>query len=104
MYNKEQWLKLAQETGEIVAKKNASYGDSVRKVAQIIKILYPKGVSNTQIPGMLFAVRIVDKLSRIANDPLFGGEDPAQDIAGYGLLMQELLKNGLEPHNPSEHK
>ena len=99
MLDRDQWIALGMSTAQIVAEKNASYGDSIRKSAKVMQILYPDGVTADQIPAMLVTVRIVDKLSRIANDPGLGGEDPAQDITGYGLLLQELWKNGL---NPSE--
>lgn len=97
MYTKTQWIELGTTIGQVVADKNAAYGDSVRKVARVVAILYPNGVTVNQIPAMLFTVRILDKLNRIANQPDFGGEDPALDIAGYGLLMQELIANGLNP-------
>lgn len=60
-----------------------------------MQILYPQGILRDQIPAALVTVRILDKLSRIANDPGYGGEDPAQDIAGYGLLLMDLIRNGL---------
>jgi len=86
---------LAANTGKLVTEKNRAYGDSVRNSAKIMQLLYPNGIAFDQIPGALVTVRIIDKLSRIANDPKYGGEDPAQDITGYGLLLQELIKNGL---------
>lgn len=95
MITREQWLELAQKTGELVAEKNAAYGDSVRNAAKIMQLLYPRGIAFEQIPAALVVVRVLDKLSRIANDPTFGGEDPALDVTGYGLLLQELIKNGL---------
>jgi hypothetical protein len=95
MITKEQWLELAREVGEKVAEKNAAYGDSVRNSAKIMQILYPNGVSFDQIPGFLISVRMLDKLSRMANDPKWGNEDPPFDMAGYSLLWMELLRNGL---------
>lgn len=95
MMTKEEWIALAIKTGELVAEKNQAHGDSVRRSAKIMQTLYPDGISFAQIPSALLVVRILDKLSRIANDPTFGGEDPAQDITGYGLIMQELQKNGI---------
>jgi hypothetical protein len=95
MITKAEWVELAKKTGELVADKNEAYGDSVRKVAKIMQVLYPEGIQYNQIPAALVTVRILDKLSRIANDPGYGGEDPAMDISGYGLLLQELVKNGL---------
>ena len=95
MLTQEEWLEIAQKTGEIVAEKNAAYGDSVRNAAKIMQILYPRGIAFDQIPTALITVRILDKLSRISYDYGFGAEDPALDISGYGLLLQELVKNGL---------
>jgi hypothetical protein len=92
---REEWIELARKTGQLVAEKNAAYGDSVRKSARIMQTLYPEGIKPDQIPAALVTVRILDKLSRIANDPKYGGEDPALDVTGYGLLLQELVKNGL---------
>jgi hypothetical protein len=60
-----------------------------------MQILYPRGISVEQIPGALITVRMLDKLSRMANDPTFGNEDPPFDMAGYGLLWMELSRNGL---------
>lgn len=97
MLDRDQWIALGMSTAQVVADKNAAYGDSVRSSAKIMQTLYPNGVSVEQIPAMLVTVRIVDKLSRIANDPGFGNEDPAQDITGYGLLLQDLWANGLNP-------
>lgn len=96
MLKKEDWIEMGTKLGEIVAKKNEAYGDAVRNVARIIKILYPNGISTEQIPAMLVIVRMIDKMSRIANQPNFGGEDPALDISGYGLLLQDLIVNGLD--------
>jgi len=87
--------KLAEATGKLVTEKNAAYGDSVRTSGKIMQLLYPEGIAFDQIPVALLTVRVLDKLSRIANDPSYGGEDPAQDITGYGLLLMELVKNGL---------
>jgi hypothetical protein len=95
MLTRDEWIEMGTSLGETVAEKNAAYGDSVRKVAKIASILYPNGVTVSQIPQLLFTVRIIDKLSRIANDQNFGGEDPALDIGGYSLLMQDLIKNGM---------
>ncbi len=94
MLTEQQWVELAEKTGRVVAAKNAAYGDSVRNAGWIMEQLYPKGISVDQISTALVVVRILDKLSRLANNPRFGGEDPALDITGYGLLLQDLTKNG----------
>lgn len=93
---------LGTKTGLLVAEKNKAYGDSVRKAAKIMMILYPNGISCAQIPNALLTVRVLDKLSRIANDPEYNNEDPAMDITGYGILWQELIKNGLTKQDDGE--
>ena len=95
MTTRESLLELVQKTGEVVVQKNAAYGDSVRRSGQVMQILYPHGITVDQIPSALLLVRVLDKISRIANDPGFGGEDPALDITGYGILLQDLFRNGL---------
>ena len=84
---------IAKEIGDLVKEKNAAYGDSFKKSASIMKILYPDGVPVDKLMYALFTVRILDKLSRIANDEKYNGEDPVQDIAGYAILLQKYLRN-----------
>lgn len=92
MNTKEQWLDLAAKIGETVAEKNAAYGDSYQVAGRIMQLLFPDGISVEQIPVALVLVRMLDKFVRIANgDAKYGGEDPALDIAGYGLLLHELI-------------
>jgi len=97
MVDPKYWTDLAERMGKLVAEKNAAYGDSVRNSAVIMQALYPNGISPEQIPASLVIVRIIDKLSRIANDPGWGGEDPALDIMGYGMLLHELIEHGIIP-------
>jgi hypothetical protein len=72
--------------GELVDRKQESYGDSFHKSGEVMKILYPFGISHDQIPDALAVVRIIDKLFRIATEKDALGENPFKDIAGYGLL------------------
>jgi hypothetical protein len=58
--------------------------------------LYPDGVKPEQYIDLLVTVRIVDKLFRIANKKDAFGENPWQDIAGYGLLMTAYSKTEQE--------
>lgn len=84
------YTKLAAEIGALVTSKQAQYGDSVSKSGRILEILYPEGVQTHQYQDALMVVRILDKLSRIAqrgpDGQDLGGESPYRDIAGYGLL------------------
>ena len=77
---------LGSEIGELVERKQAAYGDSFSKSGEIMRILYPEGISHEQMDDALTIVRIIDKLFRIATDKDALGESPYSDIVGYGLL------------------
>jgi len=77
---------MGQQIGELVQEKQAAYGDSFGKSGQVLKILYPNGISLDQIDDALCVVRIVDKLFRIATDRDALGESPYRDISGYAIL------------------
>ena len=83
-------IELAAELGTLVTGKNRAYGDSAARAGDIVRILYPHGVRPDQFDDLLLVVRILDKLSRIAQRAAdgqdLGGESPYRDIAGYGLL------------------
>ena len=89
------YKQLGTKVGELVDAKNLAYGDSFNRSGDIIRSLYPKGISPEQVDDMLAIVRIVDKLFRVAShgnqDPM--GESPGFDIAGYGLLMAHRHKD-----------
>ncbi len=72
---------------KLTAQKNAAYGDSVTVSADIMKVLYPDGVSPEQYQDMLVMVRLIDKMNRIAGgDKTAFGENPWLDVAGYGII------------------
>lgn len=87
--------KSAEQLADLVSEKNIAYGDSANKVHLIMEILFPKGIPLKAYKWVLILTRILDKIIRLAEmlgkddfdetDPM--GEDPWQDIAGYGLLM-----------------
>lgn len=77
---------LGQAVGRLVDEKQAAYGDSFGRSGEVLRILYPNGVSIDEYDDMLTVVRIIDKLFRIASDKSAFGESPYRDIAGYGLL------------------
>jgi len=78
--------KLGREIGRLVETKQKSYGDAFGRSGQVMRTLYPEGVSPDQMDDALAVVRVVDKLFRIATDRDALGESPWRDIAGYGLL------------------
>lgn len=75
-----------QAIGKEVDIKNTSYGDSVGKSGDILRILYPNGVQPEQYGDMQLVTRIIDKLFRIATSKHALGESPYRDISGYGIL------------------
>jgi hypothetical protein len=77
---------LGGEIGALVDRKNVAYGDSFNRGAEILAVLYPRGVKLEQYKDMLATVRVIDKLFRVAKDKNAFGESPWRDIAGYGLL------------------
>lgn len=82
--------KLIGETiGKLVDEKNQAYGDSFNKAGDFLKILYPNGVQPYQYKDMLAIVRVFDKQMRIATNKDAFGENPWNDITGYGILMSE---------------
>jgi hypothetical protein len=90
MLTKDQFLKITNELGELLATKNEAYGNAFEKTTKILELLYPNGISVSQYKDVHVIVRMLDKMSRIArdNDPM--GEDPFKDIAGYAILAQLL--------------
>lgn len=76
--------------GRLVDDKQRAYGDSAGRSGAIMAILYPGGIPKHAYDDALLVVRVLDKLSRIAqrgrDGQDLGGESPWRDIAGYGLL------------------
>lgn len=83
---------VALEIAKLVSRKQIEYGNSFSFSYDIIKVLYPNGISLEQIKDLLVVIRIIDKLFRIANGNL-GSEDAFSDIIGYGLLSVVRNKN-----------
>jgi len=71
--------------GRIVDKKNTAYGDSFHKSGDILRIYYPRGIRPDQYDDMLAMVRIIDKQFRIATNKNAFGENPWEDLTGYGV-------------------
>ena len=77
---------IGQEVGKLVAEKNRAYGDSFKKCAEFLRLLYPQGVKPEQYGDVLTLVRMFDKMMRIATDKDALGESPYRDLAGYSIL------------------
>ena len=80
------YVEIGYDLGKLVQEKNEHYGNSWQKSAQMLAILYPDGVAKRDYIHLLLAVRVLDKLCRIATAPGAGGENSWQDIGGYGIL------------------
>ena len=81
---------LGKRIGKLVESKQKQYGDSAGRAGRIMEVLYPTGIKPHQYDDALLVVRILDKLSRIAqrgeDGQDLGGESPYSDLAGYSLL------------------
>ena len=92
MKNKDDiFMQLATDLGKLLAEKTLAYGDAFSKTTQILTLLYPQGIKVQQYKDVHVLVRMLDKMSRIAqdNDPM--GESPYKDLAGYAILAQANL-------------
>jgi hypothetical protein len=90
----DRYQRLAADVADLVATKQQQYGDSFGVAPKILALLYPDGVRVEQYDDLLAVVRILDKLKRIATAKQGDGENPALDIAGYGLLMLAQRERG----------
>lgn len=95
---------LGTALGQLVDEKQRAYGDAAAKSGAIMRELYPAGIPPHAYDDALLIVRVLDKLSRIAQRGVdgrdLGGESPWGDIAGYGLLgkaKDERLTPRLTP-------
>ncbi len=73
----------------------------------MLREFYPNGVRPENYADLLFIVRILDKLMRIANDKGAFNEDPIKDIAGSGLLatiQAAEIKKALKKVESDLHK
>ena len=86
---------LGEEIGELVASKQAAYGNSFGKAGEVFRVLYPNGISPEQMDDALCLVRIFDKMMRIATAKNAFNESPYRDIAGYALLG--AMREHVEP-------
>jgi len=77
---------LGKELGELVSAKQFAYGDSVGATESFLRLLYPQGIPVEKYRHVHLQIRVFDKLMRIAHQEAAFGENPWQDIAGYGLL------------------
>jgi hypothetical protein len=86
MSNNNKYAAAALEVAELVARKQEAYGDAFTRSGEVLKILYPEGVSVDNYQELLTVTRVLDKLFRISTNNDSFNEDPWKDILGYALL------------------
>lgn len=91
---------IAVETAEILEIKNRAYGNSFNKTSEFLKLLFPDGVVDDQYCHLMYIIRVLDKIGRIANSSLLPPEegiiDAYKDINGYTTLMLKMLYDSIE--------
>ena len=80
------YVKLGEEIGILVGKKQEAYGDSFGRSGAVLREMFPDGIKPSQYGDLLTIARILDKLFRLANHPQAFNESPYRDICGYALL------------------
>lgn len=81
----DKFRRISNDLARLVERKQRQYGDSATRSEEILRVLYPSGVRPKDYPGLLLLVRVLDKLSRVA-EGCQGDENPWRDIAGYAML------------------
>lgn len=80
------YVNIGEAVGQLVTEKQHAYGDSFGKAGDVLRILYPNGISPEQLEDALVVVRVIDKLFRIATQKDAFGESPWKDVCGYAIL------------------
>lgn len=80
------YVNIGEAVGQLVTEKQLAYGDSFGKAGEVLRILYPAGISPDQLEDALTVVRVIDKLFRIATRKDAFGESPWRDVCGYAIL------------------
>jgi hypothetical protein len=93
---KKTFHEIAVAQAELLEKKNRAYGGSFNKTTEHLKLLFPDGIVEEQYSDVMFIIRVIDKLSRIANSSLLPPEegrlDAYLDVNGYSFLgIKQIL-------------
>ena len=82
------WQTIADDMTSLLKAKRDSYGNNLACTPEIMKLMYPSGITHEQLDDFLILVRMVDKMFRIANGANFKlGEDAWKDLAGYAMCV-----------------
>lgn len=84
--------------GEMLADKNERYGSAFMRAPDFLRFFFPDGIPVEKYPDIPFFIWIFEKLARVAACPNRGDvEDPAIDIAGFGVLWSYLWPKHRTP-------
>lgn len=83
-------IEIANELGALVTEKNKSYGDAYAKLGDVLKLMYPNGVTEQQLADLPMVLRCLEKLFRIANIKNAFGESPWLDVAGVAICGAKI--------------
>jgi|GEM_PF-1366844 len=83
---RDDYEEIGASIGRLIQEKQAAYGDSFNRSNEILRVLYPEGVTPDKYRDFLAVTRVIDKLFRIATDRDALGESPWRDVMGYALL------------------
>lgn len=104
---RDDYEEIGASIGRLVQEKQAAYGDSFNRACEILRVLYPEGVTPDKYRDFLAVTRVIDKLFRIATDRDALGESPWRDVMGYSLLSvahpEEETTNNIVPPVPVEY-
>lgn len=94
----ERFEAACRQLADLLRSKRAAYGNSIAATGLILRAVFPDGIRPDQYDDLGLIVRISDKLRRIgASGRSAGGENPYQDIAGYGIIgVVDLGNSGQE--------
>ena len=82
--------RIAAAIAAVTSEKDQAYGPAFEQAGAFLALLYPDGIPVARYQSVAAAVRVFDKLMRLAHDPGAYGESPWRDIGGYALLGAEL--------------
>lgn len=98
MINKEVAHKKIVEIIDLVEEKNIAYNDSTGKVAQVLQMAFPSGISPERFHDLVIIIQILNKIFRVTGNKDAFQESPYQDIIGYCILAldreQKEKENG----------
>jgi hypothetical protein len=106
---KKSFHEIAALQADLLEKKDRAYGSSFNKTADHLKILFPDGIVDDQYQHMMFIIRVLDKLARIANSSLLPPEegclDAYLDINGYSILgIKKILDEKADAELKEKHQ